>query len=144
MLGAVPASMSRKFRVTIGALIGALCIAACGSSSSAKTGSSSSPAAKSTSSAATKAVSGHTTVTIKNYMFSPMHLTVTKGTRVSFHNYDVATHTATALNQSFDTGDIKQNQTKTITFSKPGTYKYHCLFHAFMTATITVVPAAGS
>ena len=76
---------------------------------------------------------------IRNYMFAPMHLTVKAGTKVSFHNDDATAHTATALNQSFDSGTIKPGKTSTVTFRKAGTYKYHCLFHAFMTATITVV-----
>jgi plastocyanin len=70
-----------------------------------------------------------------------MHVTVTAGTRVSFHNDDQTAHTATAINQSFDSGTIQPGKTATVTFDKPGTYAYHCLFHAFMTASITVVAA---
>jgi plastocyanin len=116
-----------------------------GSGSSAPVSGSSAPAggsASATSSSATASSaprSGHVTVTIRNYMYEPMHLTVTAGTTVSFHNDDAAPHTATALNGGFDTGTIKQGQTRTVTLKKSGHYAYHCLFHAFMTASITVV-----
>ncbi len=89
--------------------------------------------------ASTTAISGHTTVAIRNFMFSPMHLTVRVGTRVTFHNYDQTAHTATALDGGFDTGTVKPGTSATVTMTKAGTYRYHCLFHAFMVASITVV-----
>ncbi len=82
-------------------------------------------------------------MSIRNYMFAPARLSVRAGTRVSFHNFDATAHTATAINQSFDSGTIAAGKTATVTFRKPGTYAYHCLFHAFMTATITVLPATS-
>jgi plastocyanin len=107
-------------------------------------GSSGSSAGTSTRSAATKtvvapAISGHTTVAIRNFMYAPMSVTVRAGTRVTFHNYDQTAHTATAIGGGFDTGTIQPGQSATVVLSKPGTYRYHCLFHAFMLATIHVV-----
>lgn len=144
--------MTRRINLSLAACALSLAIAACGGSGSSSPAAhststpaaSSAPAASSTPAATTASASstprsGHVTVTIRNYMFEPMHLTVTAGTKVSFHNDDAAPHTATAINQSFDTGTIKDGQTRTVTLSKPGRYAYHCLFHAFMTASITVV-----
>jgi plastocyanin len=124
----------------------ALVLSACGSSSSAPPtathAAAKTPAARKLAAAA-KPKSGHVEIAIRNFAYSPMHVTVTAGTKVSWHNYDATAHTATAVNQSFDTGTVNPNQTRTVTFKKPGTYTYKCLFHAFMMASITVVPAKG-
>jgi plastocyanin len=72
-------------------------------------------------------------------MYMPMRLTVKAGAKVTFTNYDQTAHTATSLTHGFDTGTIKPGDNATVILAKPGTYKYHCLFHAFMVATITVV-----
>jgi plastocyanin len=42
-------------------------------------------------------------------------------------------------NTSFNTGTINPRQSRTVVFSKVGTFPYHCLFHAFMNGTVTVV-----
>jgi plastocyanin len=83
--------------------------------------------------------SGHVTVAISNYAFSPDTLTVRAGTRITFTNHDSTAHTATANHGAFGTGTIQPGHSHTITVTKPGTDPYHCLFHAFMTGTITVV-----
>ncbi len=81
----------------------------------------------------------HITVPISNYAFRPESLTVHPGTRVTWTNHDATAHTATADRSSFDTGTLNMGKSKTIDFKRPGTYRYHCAFHAFMSATITVV-----
>ena len=78
-------------------------------------------------------------VAIKNYAFKPVSLTVKAGTRITWTNHDATAHTATADQGSLDTGTINPGQSKTIDFNKPGTYTYHCAFHAFMTGTIKVL-----
>jgi plastocyanin len=90
-----------------------------------------------------KPLSGNATVAIRNFMFRPMTLTVTPGTKVTFHNYDQTAHTATAIGGGFNTGTVKPGKSVTVTIRKPGTYRYHCLFHAFMVARITVVRTSG-
>ena len=57
---------------------------------------------------------------------------------MTWTNHDNTAHTATANGGSFDTGTLKPNASKTIDLKRPGTYGYHCAFHAFMTATVTV------
>ncbi|MGI8413444.1 MAG: cupredoxin domain-containing protein [Solirubrobacteraceae bacterium] len=93
--------------------------------------------ASSTSSASVSG--GATAVQIKNYNFAPDTLTVKVGTKVTWTNHDATAHTATADGGSFDTGTLNQGQSKTIVFMRPGTFSYHCIFHAFMTGTIKVV-----
>jgi plastocyanin len=80
-----------------------------------------------------------THITISNFMFFPMALTVSPGATISVTNKDSATHTLTAMNGRFDTGDVAQNQTKT--FKAPmqaGTYHYICNIHQYMVGSVTV------
>ena len=84
--------------------------------------------------------SGHASVQIANYAFTPDDITVKVGTKITWTNHDPTAHTATANdNTTFDTGSINPHQSRTVTFTKVGTYPYHCVFHAFMTGTVTVV-----
>lgn len=87
-----------------------------------------------------KVVSAKTAaVKVSMYAFMPDTLTVRVGTRITFTNHDQTAHSATALNGAFDTGTINPGQSKTIIVRRPGSYPYHCVFHAFMTGTIKVV-----
>jgi plastocyanin len=119
----------KRLRSGAGVLVvaGALLLAACGGA--AKSGAPT---------AASSSVSG-THITISNFMFSPMSLTVSPGATVSVTNKDSVTHTLTATGGQFDTGDITQNQTKTFRApTKPGTYHYICAIHQYMMGTVTV------
>jgi plastocyanin len=111
-------------------------LAACGSSSSS-TATSSSRTTSTTPRTAPAQSSAR--VAIRNYMFMPADVTVKAGARVTFTNYDQTAHTATSETSGFDTGTIDPGKSVTVTIKKPGTYTYHCLFHAFMVAHITVV-----
>jgi plastocyanin len=78
-------------------------------------------------------------IVIKNFMFMPMTLTVAPGTKITVSNEDSATHTLTATDKSFDSGDIAPGKTATITApTKPGTYGYLCDIHQYMTGMIKV------
>ncbi|MEA2297263.1 MAG: hypothetical protein QOF77_199 [Solirubrobacteraceae bacterium] len=122
----------------------AVLLAGCGSSSSSgsktagSTSSTSTPApAPAPASGAVPAASGK--VGIANYKFAPPAFAVKRGGSVTFTNRDPTPHTATAdTGPSFDTGTLQQGQSKAVTFSTAGTFKYHCVFHAFMTGSITV------
>jgi plastocyanin len=118
-----------RLRLGAGVLVvaGALLLAACGSGAGSKSGS------------RAPASSGGTSITITNFMFEPMSLTVSPGATVKVTNKDSATHTLTASGNQFDTGDIDQNHTKTFTAPmKPGTYHYICNIHQYMMGTLTV------
>jgi plastocyanin len=78
-------------------------------------------------------------VTIKNFMFSPMRLVVSPGETVKVTNKDSATHTLTATDGKFNTGNVRQNQTKSFKApTKKGTYDYICNIHQYMMGRITV------
>jgi len=78
-------------------------------------------------------------LTISNFMFSPMRATVAPGSTVKVTNKDSVTHTLTAAGGQFNTGDIGPGQTKTFTAPmNAGTYNYICNIHQYMTGAIVV------
>jgi plastocyanin len=94
--------------------------------------------AKSSGSSTQTAVAG-SAVNISNFKFSPRSVTAKPGARVTVSNEDSATHTATADDgHSFDTGDLAQGQSHTISLSKPGSYPYHCSIHPYMHGTFVI------
>lgn len=78
------------------------------------------------------------TVDIKSFAFTPPNLKVKVGTEVTFTNSDDAAHTATADDKSFDSKSLSKDDTFKQTFDKPGTYKYFCSIHNYMTGEVTV------
>lgn len=94
----------------------------------------------SSTSAAGKVVSGHATIEIKDFAYHPTTITVTAGTKVTILNEDDVEHTVTSNAEGlFETGALHHGQSSSFTLNKPGTYEYHCAFHAFMHGTIKVV-----
>jgi plastocyanin len=77
-------------------------------------------------------------VTIMNFAFSPATLTVKTGTKVTWMNNDTVTHTVTADQAAFDSGDLSPGNSFSFTFTKTGTFSYHCNIHHNMMATIIV------
>ena len=84
------------------------------------------------------ASTGGTSVQIASFNYTPATLTVTKGARVRFTNQDRAAHTATADDRSFDTQGIDKGGTAQVTFTRAGTFPYHCDFHPFMKGVVVV------
>ena len=72
------------------------------------------------------------TVVMADTKFIPSTITVTKGTTVTWKNMEDRTHNATANDNSWKTGDMELNESKTVTFDQPGTYSYHCTHHTMM------------
>jgi plastocyanin len=111
----------------------ALLLAACSSGGGSGSGSGQS------SSAASAPAKSTNSITISNFMFSPMSTTVAPGSTVRVTNKDSVTHTLTATGNQFDTGDIGGGETKTFTApSKAGEYHYICNIHQYMMGTIVV------
>lgn len=83
--------------------------------------------------------SASTTIVIKDFDFAPADLMVAPGATIRIENQDQATHTVTAADRPFDSGNIAAGQTGEITApGTPGSYPYSCTLHPFMTATLTV------
>jgi plastocyanin len=79
------------------------------------------------------------TVVIQGFSFKPAHITVKRGTRVTWINKDMTKHTATASNGAFDSGVLRSGQSYSHTFKTAGrTNKYHCEIHHSMRGSVTV------
>jgi plastocyanin len=109
-------------------------VTACGSDSGGGTTPSASPAGSTGSGGA----GDGSTVEIKNFMFSPMNLTVPAGTTVTWKFDDSTEHNVIANDNSFTSSPMANGQTFTHPFSAAGTVAYHCSIHPFMTGTIVV------
>lgn len=79
------------------------------------------------------------TVIIQNFAFNPNNLTVKTNTTVTWINNDSTTHAVTSDNGAFQSsGNLNQGANYTFTFTKAGTYPYHCSIHPKMKGTIVV------
>jgi amicyanin len=77
------------------------------------------------------------------FAFSTASLTIKAGMTVTWKNTTAVPHTVTSDDgKSFDSGTANpiaaQSGTFSFTFSKAGTFAYHCAIHPFMKATIIV------
>ena len=77
-------------------------------------------------------------VAIRDFAFAPGNLEVPVGATVTWTNYDDLPHTATAKDESWDTGILNKGDTKTISFDKAGEFEYYCKVHPNMIARLTV------
>jgi plastocyanin len=87
---------------------------------------------------ATAAAPGPNAVVIKNFMFTPMELTVKAGSTVTWKNLDGEPHTVVNDAGMFRSAALDQNDTYQFKFDKPGVYKIFCGIHPNMKATVTV------
>jgi plastocyanin len=81
---------------------------------------------------------GAEAVSIEDFAYAPADLTIAEGTTVEFTNGDSTSHTATATDDSFDTGTLEGGKSGSVTLEQPGPFPYYCSFHPFMKGTITV------
>jgi amicyanin len=84
------------------------------------------------------------TVTISDFAFSPATVTITAGDTITWTNTDPVVHTATSATGAFDSGDIAQGDSFSVTFTTPGTYDYFCTPHPTMTGRIIVEAAPAA
>ena len=82
-------------------------------------------------------------VTVADYSFTPASIGVTVGDTVSWTNSGKAAHTITADDGSFNAGKVASGGTFNYTFSKVGTFAYHCEFHPEMVGSVTVGEAGA-
>jgi plastocyanin len=77
-------------------------------------------------------------VSIQGFAFSVSSLSVKTGTTVTWTNNDATTHTVTADDGSFDSGNVAPGGTFSHTFNAVGTIAYHCSIHTTMKANVVV------
>jgi quinohemoprotein ethanol dehydrogenase len=78
------------------------------------------------------------TVDVVDYLFQPQQVLVPRGTTVTFNNAGTIVHTATAQDNSWDTGDIAPGQVASLTFDNAGTWIYNCSPHPWMIGKLIV------
>lgn len=88
--------------------------------------------------AATTSPVASDSVTIHNFAFGPQIVTIKVGTTVHWTNRDTEAHTVTSDTGAFNSPVLQPGATYAHTFTKPGTYSYHCTIHPFMTAKVVV------
>ena len=78
------------------------------------------------------------TITIDNFDFSPMTVTVPAGAAVTWTNNDDIPHAVRAVDGSFRSKALDTGDSFSVTFAKPGTYAYFCSIHPKMTGKVVV------
>lgn len=119
----------RTFHVTILIVIAGILLLGCSKSNNSNSGYNNNPPPTTTTGS---------NVAISNMNFTPSSLTVKAGTTVTWVNNDNITHTVTADDGSFTSGDLKYGNSYSHTFSTAGTYAYHCKYHSSMTGSVIV------
>ena len=79
------------------------------------------------------------TVRIARFVFAPKRLDVRPGDTIRWVNSDIVPHTATALDGTWDTGEIKRGGSGEITVTAKTSSAYFCRFHPMMKAFLRVV-----
>lgn len=75
---------------------------------------------------------------MRNLAFVPARIEITVGTTVEWTNNDPLQHSVTADDNSFASPLINTGATWRHTFTRPGTYTFHCTPHPFMKGTVVV------
>jgi plastocyanin len=75
---------------------------------------------------------------IKDFMFTPMSVTVKAGDTVTWANKDDEPHTVVSDSGLFRSGALDTDETFSFKFDKPGTYHFLCSIHPRMVGTIVV------
>jgi plastocyanin len=110
----------------------AIIAASCNGSGPSAYGAPASTAATTTAATATNAA------TIKGFSFQPEVLKVKVGAQVTWTNDDTVAHTVTADTTSFASGNLQPGGSFSFTFTRPGTYAYHCSIHPSMHGSVVV------
>ncbi|HET7251891.1 MAG TPA: plastocyanin/azurin family copper-binding protein [Gemmatimonadales bacterium] len=90
-------------------------------------------------------------ITVQDYAYAPSVINIKVGTKVNWTNDGPSSHSVTSDSIGFDSGALAGPKPNPyggmtngglfqMTFLTPGTYSYHCMFHAQMHGTITVQP----
>ena len=82
--------------------------------------------------------SGTVAVSIVDFSFTPAAISAKVGDIITFTNNGAKSHSATLDAGDCDTGILAGGASGGLTFSKAGTYAFHCAVHSSMTGTIAI------
>ena len=77
-------------------------------------------------------------IEIKQLRFSPDVIAVKPGDKVTWVNHDFVPHSATAMDQSWDTGMISQGESRSLVITRALELRYFCLYHPSMQAQLKI------
>lgn len=78
-------------------------------------------------------------VEIKNFVFNPETINISKGQTVTWTQFDLAPHTITSVNSVFpNSPSLSKGQTYNYTFNETGTFEYYCSIHPSMKGKVIV------
>lgn len=77
-------------------------------------------------------------IVIEKFRFVSDIRPILPGDTVTWINHDIVPHTATAVDESWDTGEIAAGQQKTLQINPGISTGYFCRFHPMMRATLDV------
>jgi len=83
-------------------------------------------------------------ITIKNFSFQPASVTAPVGTTVTWKNQDSVAHTTTSDTGVWGSGNLTTGASFSFTFTRAGTFHYHCMIHPNMMGTIVVQAATAA
>ena len=86
----------------------------------------------------TSATGNGVQVIMTNRSYQPQSLTVKVGTTVTWVNQDAPQHDVVADNGEFKSTLFDKGGSFSFTFTKAGTYPYHCSIHPGMVGTVVV------
>src|SRR5688572_10904418 len=73
---------------------------------------------------------------VQDFLFQPARLDIAIGTTIIWTNNGQVMHTVSAEDGGFDSGPIEPGERRSITFSRSGTFTFHCTPHPFMRGAI--------
>ena len=77
-------------------------------------------------------------VSIDNFSFAPMEITVPAGTPIIWINKDDVPHTVVSVDHKFKSQALDTDEKFSLTLQSPGTYEYFCSVHPRMVGKIIV------
>jgi plastocyanin len=75
--------------------------------------------------------------------YAPVKASIPAGTWVTWSNAGQESHTVTAADGTFDSGNLDPSDGFSWYFDQPGNYPYVCSVHPWMTGTIVVTETAS-
>lgn len=75
---------------------------------------------------------------IRELVFQPQNLHVAPGDTVTWINHDIVSHTATAVDSGWDSGELPTDGEFTWVAKGSGAWPYVCRYHSTMTGNVMV------
>ncbi len=77
-------------------------------------------------------------VSIRGFAYVSETISIKKGTKVTWTNFDQAGHTVTSDSGGFTSKILSQGKSFEYVFNQPGRYSYHCVLHPDMKGEVVV------